>query len=150
MSLGGSSLRPQMRDETGADGHELCSTSLQPTLRGGASQLRQTSSPRRAEEDALLELGVLEDALRVALDGDGEPARVEELLGGSRGEHGAVLELLGLAAQPELVMVGREMRDEEEDGEAKKSATRARARVRCGRASVMRGEAHVEGSHAVV
>lgn len=32
MSFGGSSLSPMMGVSIGADGHELCSTSLHPTL----------------------------------------------------------------------------------------------------------------------
>lgn len=94
-----------MGDVSGADGHELCSTSLHPTLRGrgGSASIRCSASRERSTRGALFELCVVKDALRVALDGDGEAARVEELLGGGRGEARAVLELLGLAAQPELV-----------------------------------------------
>lgn len=51
--------------------------------------------------NSLLELLILEDALRVALDGDFE-AGVHELLGRGGRERRAVLKLLRLAAKPEL------------------------------------------------
>lgn len=89
-----------MGSDRGAFVHELCSASVHPTLRGARRESARALdiNPRW---DVLLKLGVVKDALRVALDGDGE-ASVDELLGGRGGESRAVLELLGLAAEPEL------------------------------------------------
>ena len=67
-------------------------------------RLQPTTTPACRQEGtqhSLLKLCVVKDALRVALDGDLE-AGVEELLGRRRRQGRAVLERLGLAAEPEL------------------------------------------------
>lgn len=103
VSFSGSSLRPMMTEERGAVGQELCSARVHPTLCRRYEVSLGGERERCKFRNARLELGVVKDALGVALDGDGEATSVDELLGGGRGESRAVLELLGLATQPELI-----------------------------------------------
>lgn len=82
--------------ETGAEGQELCSASLQPTLEFDSAEVGEEKSVW----DLLLVFFVVKDTLRVALDGNVKSG-IEELLGGSGGESRSTLKLLLFATEPE-------------------------------------------------
>ena len=82
-----------MGTSTGALGHSLCGTSLQPTL----LLAKLSENPKH---NSRLKLLVVEDSLRIPLDEDLKVV-VQQRLGGSGRQSRTMLERLLLAPQPE-------------------------------------------------